>query len=320
MNILKSSLNKIRHDISAVMKWRVPYVIMVNLQNFIETTDLAKKLKVDELLFAEFTCPLDEERSNIWWHNNFFAYVITGEAVLKTPRQEYTLRAGSSVFAKKGSIVTFNKYDHHDFCELLIFIPDDFIKTVVKKYRLPLTTAASDYPSDTIIPLTTDEILIAYFQSLLAHFHQSAAPSEILLKLKFEELLVHILSNHNHLPVNCYFSEICKSAKPSIKEIMEANFFSNLSLEEFARLCARSLTNFKKDFSTIFNTTPGKWLQEKRLEYCRYLLENTGYSIDEICMESGFEDPSHFSRAFKNKYGLPPGKFKLQQYAANQES
>ncbi len=56
---------------------------------------------------------------------------------------------------------------------------------------------------------------------------------------------------------------------------MELNFFSNLSLTEFARLSARSLSAFKKEFTRIYNTTPGKWLMEKRLEYSYYLLETT---------------------------------------------
>jgi AraC-like DNA-binding protein len=91
---------------------------------------------------------------------------------------------------------------------------------------------------------------------------------------------------------------------------MEANFFSNLSMEEFAKLCARSLSGFKQDFKNIYHTTPGKWLLEKRLEYSRYLLKTTGNSLDEICTGSGFENLSHFIRVFKNKYGLTPGKYK----------
>jgi AraC-like DNA-binding protein len=288
---------------------------MVNLQDFIENTTFAKKLKVDELLFAEFSCPLDGARANLWWHNNFFAHILTGQAFLKTPKREYTLTAGSSVFAKKGSIVTVNSPGYHEFCELLIFIPDDFIKTVVKKYQVPLIQQDSDDGSDTIIPLANDDVLLIYFQSLLTHLHQPTPPLETLLKLKFEELLLHTLSNNSYQPVTAYFSEICKSAKPSIKEIMEENFTNNLSLDEFARLCARSLSAFKKDFTTVYKTTPGKWLMEKRLAYARYLLENFDYSIDEICMDSGFEDTTHFTRTFKNKYNLPPGKFKTESQA-----
>ena len=287
----------------------VKFVVMENMQDFIESSPFVKKIMVDELLFTEFKCPLDEKSSSVWWHNNFFAHILTGETVLKTPRQEYTLKAGDSVFAKKGSVISYNLV-HEDFCELLIFVPDDFIKAVVKKYNVSISSTSFPKEVDTIIPLVPDDLLTAYFHSLLTHFRLSLPPAEPLLKLKFEELLLTILLGDNHGPVKNYFSELCRSAKTSIKEIMEANFFSNLSMEEFAKLCGRSLSGFKQDFKNIYHTTPGKWLQEKRLEYSRYLLKTTGNSLDEICIGSGFENLSHFIRVFKNRYGLTPGKFK----------
>ena len=281
---------------------------MNNVQDFIENFPLARKVKVDELLFAEFHCPSDGSLSSAWCHNNFFAHILSGELKLKTPRGEYLLKPGDSAFAKKGSVIAQTAV-HEDFCELVVFMPDDFIKTVIQKYNLSLTTI-SHQPADTVIKLENDVILTAYFQSLFAYFHGSVSPSGALLKLKFEELLLNIFSQNNHPSLKFYFEEIGRSARPSIKEIMEANFFSNMSLEEFARLCARSLTAFKKEFSILYNTTPGKWLLEKRLEYSCFLLETTGYNLDEICMESGFENRSHFNRVFKNKYGLSPARFR----------
>lgn len=285
---------------------------MINMQEFIAGSPFAKKVVVDELLFAEFKCPLDEKSSNVWWHNNFFAHVLTGQTMLKTPKGEYILNAGDSVFAKKGSVISHNLI-HEDFCELLVFVPDEFVRTVMQKYKLTLSEGVGDKHTDTVILLKTDEVLQSYFQSLLTHLLQTTPPVEMLLKLKFEELLLNILSGQNHVPLKCYLSDICRSTKPFIREIMELNFFSNLSLDEFARLCARSLSAFKKEFQEIYNTTPGKWLQEKRLQYSRYLLETTDLSLDEICMESGFENQSHFNRVFKSKYKISPGKLKLKK-------
>ena len=92
---------------------------------------------------------------------------------------------------------------------------------------------------------------------------------------------------------------------------MELNFFSNLTLNEFARMCARSLSTFKREFTQAYNSPPGKWLMEKRLEYSHYLLETTDQSVEDICLESGFENQTHFTRVFKKKYGLSPGKLRL---------
>ena len=285
---------------------------MINMLDFIRNTDLYKKFHVDELLFVEFKCPAEDSTSGIWWHDNFFAFVLGGETLLKTPQSELILKPGDCFFAKKGSVLTMNQ-TQEDFCELMIFVPDNFIKSVVHKYKLALAEHPNDNKQDTVIPLAMDDVLLLYFQSLLSYFSMTVPPPATLLKLKFEELIVHIVSSSHYSPLKCYFNELCARAKPSIKEIMEANFFSNLSMNEFARLCVRSLSGFKREFMQLFHNTPGKWLLEKRLEYSRYLLETTELTIDEACVESGFENRSHFIRVFKNKYGFTPGRFTTQK-------
>ena len=92
----------------------------------------------------------------------------------------------------------------------------------------------------------------------------------------------------------------------SVSEIMESNFRFNLSLEEYARLCHRSLSSFKRDFQTTFQEPPGKRLLRKRLEYSAALLRTSKMNVTEIAFESGFEDVSHFSRVFKERFRVPP--------------
>ncbi len=47
---------------------------MINLQDFIGSSNLFKKFEVDDLLFVEIICPVEEDESanRLWWHNNFF--------------------------------------------------------------------------------------------------------------------------------------------------------------------------------------------------------------------------------------------------------
>lgn len=288
----------------------------MNLMEFIGSSPLFKQFKVDELLFAEFECPPEQLPVSSWWQHNFFSFVLSGETVLKTPRGEYALKPGDCAFSKKGTILV-TSHTKESFCELVVFVPDEFIRGVIKKYNLPLVQQHEEEISDTLIPLQPDEVLQAYSQSLLAYFRQPTPPPASLLKLKFEELIVNILTSNNHAALRTYFSSLQARTKPSIRDIMETNFFTNLSLEEFAKLCARSLSAFKQEFKSLYQTTPGKWLQEKRLEYAKYLLETTDNTIEEICMETGFENRSHFIRVFKNRFGLPPGRMKTQMRAAH---
>src|ERR1051326_3596015 len=87
---------------------------------------------------------------------------------------------------------------------------------------------------------------------------------------------------------------------------MEANFCFNLSLEEYAKLCHRSLSSFKREFQTLFEESPGKWLLQRRLEYSAKLLRDSPMNVTEMAFESDFEDVSHFSRVFKERFNVPP--------------
>jgi AraC-like DNA-binding protein len=100
--------------------------------------------------------------------------------------------------------------------------------------------------------------------------------------------------------------------KPPLPDIMEANYMFNLSLEEYSKIAHRSLASFKREFTELFKTTPGKWLTQKRLHYAHLLLRTSKKHVNEIAYESGFENSTHFSRLFKEKFGTAPLQFRKE--------
>lgn len=124
------------------------------------------------------------------------------------------------------------------------------------------------------------------------------------------------MANRNNLSSPYPVSLTANQKKASLLEVMEANYMYNLPLPEFARISNRSLATFKREFKTLFYISPGKWLIARRLDYARLLLFTTKKSINEITIESGFENTSHFSRVFKERFGTSPLHFrKTQSYA-----
>jgi pimeloyl-ACP methyl ester carboxylesterase/AraC-like DNA-binding protein len=95
-----------------------------------------------------------------------------------------------------------------------------------------------------------------------------------------------------------------------IKVIMSKNFLYNLKIEEFAKLCGRSLSSFKRDFKTVYNTTPSKWIKTKRLEYSKKLLLESDLNINQISYECGFVNSSHYIKSFKKQYNIPPNQYR----------
>lgn len=52
--------------------------------------------------------------------------------------------------------------------------------------------------------------------------------------------------------------------------------------------------------------TPEKWLMRKRLEVAYHLLKEERRKVVDVYAEVGFKNSSHFSTAFKKRYGIPP--------------
>lgn len=94
---------------------------------------------------------------------------------------------------------------------------------------------------------------------------------------------------------------------------MNHHYKYNISLSSFATLTGRSLSTFKRDFTKIFETTPEKWLQQKRLEQAHYLISKKKQRPSDVYLEVGFENLSHFSFAFKKLFGLTPTELTEQK-------
>lgn len=284
---------------------------MLRFYEFVSNHPTFKKIEVDGLLFTTYDCPIEGAPLDYWTKENYFAYIVSGSLVWKTPEQEIMAKSGDAVFVNKGPHRVYRAPDK-DFCALLIFMPDEFIKKVIQRHHINIKSDRSGRlaGSTSIISLDLDEILSVYFMSVLNYFSQSAPPSKSLLKIRFEELIVNILTGTGNKSLVAFFEDLCFDRKRSIKAIMEANFVFNFRTEEFAQLCGRSVASFKRDFAKAYNISPGKWLKKRRVKYGKFLLETTDLNINQIALESGFENTSHFIKSFKEMYKHPPLHFK----------
>ena len=196
------------------------------------------------------------------------------------------------------------------------FITDDFVRDVVNvlvEYRKNQTI--SNIPQESEIKLNIDNGLASYFQSMAAYFATEDKLHESILLLKLKELITSIIVSNNNQNLTDYFHSLTHSKAPSIIETMELNFRKKLSMNEFAQLCHRSYSSFKRDFQAQYSESPGKWLLNKRLDYSVYLLLSSDKRVSEIVIESGFVDISHYSKAFKKKFGDSPTIYRKKSAA-----
>lgn len=94
---------------------------MQSFFDFIKEHPPVKRLQVNDLLLAEYQCPLDIHRFDIWSHNNYFIYVISGQKKWLTPNQEILLKRGDCLFVRKGAHTVFQFFDSQ-FCISMLFM------------------------------------------------------------------------------------------------------------------------------------------------------------------------------------------------------
>jgi len=139
---------------------------------------------------------------------------------------------------------------------------------------------------------------------------QPDPPSKSLLTLKFRELIINLTTGQGNPKICHCFQEISSSGKRALRPAMEHNFQFDLKLSEFAKLSCRSLATFNRDFYKEFQTSPGRWLKRERLKYSKFLLKTTDLNVNQITLEAGFKNTSHFIRIFKQYYRSTPLKYR----------
>lgn len=272
-----------------------------------------KKLECDGLLFVEFQCIPGAIKSGVWSQHGYIAYGLSGKKTWISPSGQFRVYKGDALYCKKGGQLVHNYYEEQ-FCALLFFFPEDFIRKIVLEFKQENPAKKIPAVSDTqIIRINVDLRLETFFESVMSYFFVRKNPSGDLLKLKFKELVLQVLSDNENPELAAYFLSLAKKEQANLKQIMLDNYLYHLTLEEFAKLCHRSLSTFKRDFKNAFKQPPGKWLNEKRLEYAKMRLLTTEESINDVAFHSGYQAASHFIRRFKKQYGLPPQQYRNQQ-------
>lgn len=290
--------------------------MLVDLYSYFCSTDrIPHKVIGNNYLSAEYKCPIDVENIRFWNEMHLITYVVSGRKDWFVGGEKYHVTAGDAVFIKKG-VYSTKQYLDVDHCIIAFMLNDDFIRKFLLEHdSLKLPEATGPNQKD-IMFIDVNEGIQSIIYSVANYLQQGRAIPEALVEIKFKELLFNLILNPRNRPLAQFFKSVQVSDRSDIEFVMNKHFSEELSMEEFARLCGRSLSSFKRDFQECFGMPPGKWLMEKRLDFAKSLLVNTTLSVNEVCYESGFKNNSHFNRAFKERFNQPPQQFRQENMVA----
>jgi transcriptional regulator GlxA family with amidase domain len=94
--------------------------------------------------------------------------------------------------------------------------------------------------------------------------------------------------------------------------LMEQNLTRPIGVSAVAEELGVSVRQLERLCLEHVGMGPASLYRRLRMRYANWLIENTDRSVTEIAIEAGFADCAHFSRRFKDIYGLSPSSRRAQ--------
>lgn len=238
---------------------------------------------------------------------HMLGFVVSGELTLKTKEKKVNIRNGEAVFIRRNHLVTKLKQPSKNgqpFKGLFLRINVPFLKSISRQIVLPTAPLSASESKSLHFYLPQHPFLTGLFQSLDAYFTSGQLPSPMIIEAKLKEAVLVLLELKPELA--CVLFDFEEPWKIDLREFMEKNFSCDLTIEQLAHYTGRSLSAFKRDFADSFEgETPARWIVKRRLEESIRLLKK-GIPASSVYLKVGFKNLSHFSTAFKRKFGILP--------------
>ena len=248
--------------------------------------------------------------------NHVVVMLLEGDQQIKTFEEELIkIKAGEVLFIPRGMYhITDLKPEGGKFRSLLFYFDDALIQEFLSTSRV---TEISKEKAPDHLKFGEVTSVKLFAESLLNIYESNQLKNKNFLNLKILELL-HLLNTlASEQQFANFLFRLTLPKKRNIKSFMESNFAKPLKIEDYAYLTGRSLSSFRRDFKTYFQSTPQKWLKEKRLEKAVNILKEKEMKIADLAYEVGYENTSYFIKEFKNKTGLSPKQYILSHHRNN---
>ena len=256
-----------------------------------------------ELFVYDFKMTNDVVKSKVNLSMNMFSFLQVGKKQVHFAGTSVAVNKDQSLLLKKGNWLWTELLDTNAtyYCKLLFF-SENILKEFLDKHIENKQTSKDDTP---YFVIKNDSYITSYLNSLSTINDAPTVFMERLLSIKFEEIMLYLINKYEK-NFELYLQSLIAQESSPFKKIIESKIHSNLKLEEIAFLCNMSLSTFKRHFINEYKVSPGKWLQDKRLQKAKETLEQGNLKPSELFLDFGYNNLSNFSIAFKNKFGFSP--------------
>ncbi|QDW22024.1 AraC family transcriptional regulator [Flavobacterium sp. KBS0721] len=200
-------------------------------------------------------------------------------------------------------------------CEIVIvtFYPEILKKIYDRELPLLLRKPKNIISNKSSEKINNDFLIQKYIEGLLFYFENPSLINEDILILKVREIILLLSQTQNSESIQVILSQLFSPTTYTFKQIIEANLFSQLTIEELAQQNNLSVSSFKREFAKLYNDTPANYIKARKLEKAAELLQVSDQRITEIAFDCGFNDLANFTKSFTSKYSVSPTNYRQKQ-------
>jgi len=172
-----------------------------------------------------------------------------------------------------------------------IFITGSDTKT---DFRKAMDGGADDYLTK---PFTVEELISAIavrLQRQKAILHSYAANLQSALKLEQNAI------------ANPKSSFPCVPQLKKVFDFIEAHYHQGITLCDVAEAVGYSPAYLTNRVGKLTGETVNRWIVKRRMTAACLLLQTKNLTIEQVATSLGYQNACHFSRQFRQHYGLPP--------------
>lgn len=236
---------------------------------------------------------------------------VEGSVLVREGRVEFTQHPGSLVLmsASEPYTVIHTQKSHR----LILHIPNNICKERILVHQKQGVFRPRLMPAGGLVTVVHDMLKSLVFEAEKLSTTEQYTLAECLLELTATLLRSDVDQDYElqHAKQSALFRRIL--------EFMEANYMDcELTPEKISQANNISIRYLHSLFQQA-GMTVSKWIWERRLKATREDVLDPNMShmrISEIAYRRGFNDPAHFSRAFKSRFDISPSK--LRQFALDQ--
>lgn len=162
-----------------------------------------------------------------------------------------------------------------------------------------------------VIKVNIEPLMKSFIDSIDFLLENPAIADENIIVNKLKELLLILGKSENAASINAFVSSLFVPHEYDFNEVVQNNIYSDLTIDEFAKLCNCSVATFKRKFTELYRESPAKYISLRKLEKASQLLQIKSKPVSDIAYECGFETVSNFNRAFKLHFGKSPSQYRL---------